>query len=803
MKRFAELVIKYRALIVLAIAVITAGFALQIPQLNILTSFGDLLPQTHPYIRVHNEMSKTFGGANFLLMLLEVKEGDIFNRETLGKVKYITDELLTIPGIDRYKILSIAHQKLKAFRYTSWGIKTYPLMWPEIPQEEKGMQLLRESIYSNPSYYGYFVSHDCKRTLITADFFEDLLDYSTVYHDLNRIRDTVEDANHRLSIVGYPMHIGTIRCMVDRVNYILIVTALVIPVLLFLTYRSVWAMLLVPSAGIISAIWGLGFMARMGYNLDPLVLVMPFLISLMAFRHSHQLYNRFYEEYINHGDRIRGARTIVEQMFLPGLTSVVTDTFGIAIIAIVPIPLLRNVAISCAFWSFITVVIGLILTPLLLTYAPVSKNFLRHIEQERRKEGQRAGLANRFADWLGPWLVARRGRYTIIAISLAVLGFSYYWSARLIVGDAEVGSNFLYSWSRYNQDSEQINKTHPIINPLHIIVAGNEKDSMRNIEVFRDVHNFTSFMMERSGAIFGQNLIQALMGVTQGLHANDPKWYGFPDTPKETLLTFTLLTSSGDPGDMDRFIDYHDQYTNITLYYPDKTGPTIKRALDTAKEFVEKQSQLDAKAGKYKLAGGVIGVEAAINDVVAEKQLQTLILALLGVFGFCAIEFRSFKAGLVLMLPLCLSNYMAFAYMAINHIGLSIATLPVSAAGIGMGVDYGIYLLARMEEEKRRDGGITMEEAMIRTIRSYGKSIIAIAGTLVAGLLVWVLSPLKFQAQMGMMLAVILLLNCLGAIFLVPVLVLLFKPKFLTSRANATAARFNVITASNNINEQR
>ncbi len=146
------------------------------------------------------------------------------------------------------------------------------------------------------------------------------------------------------------------------------------------------------------------------------------------------------------------------------------------------------------------------------------------------------------------------------------------------------------------------------------------------------------------------------------------------------------------------------------------------------------------------------------------------------------IEFKSLKAGLILTIPLLLSNYMAFAYMAINGIGLSISTLPVSASGIGMGVDYGIYLLARCAEEKSRAPGISMETALLRTITSYSKSIIYIAGTLVLGLLVWALSPLKFQAQMGIMLAVILFFNCLGAVFFVPVLILMFKPKFLTKK---------------------
>ncbi|MEI6125492.1 MAG: MMPL family transporter, partial [Pseudomonadota bacterium] len=206
----------------------------------------------------------------------------------------------------------------------------------------------------------------------------------------------------------------------------------------------------------------------------------------------------------------------------------------------------------------------------------------------------------------------------------------------------------------------------------------------------------------------------------------------------------------------------------------------IARAIETAKDFIGKHSALnDTDAVSYKLAGGIIGVEAAINEVVAEKQLQTLLLALAGVFFFCALEFRSLKAGLILTLPLVLSNFMAFAYMAFFQIGLSIATLPVSAAGIGMGVDYGIYLLARLEEEKRGNPSLSLEQALIQTIQTYGKSILYIAGTLVLGLAVWTFSPLKFQAQMGMMLAVILFLNCLGAIFMVPVLTLLFRPKFL------------------------
>ncbi len=779
MKNFAELIIRLRLIILILLTIVTALWITQIPKLKILTSFADLLPQTHPYIKIHKEFQENFGGANQLIMLLEVNHGDIFTHTTLGKIKFINDELLTIPGVDRNKILSIAHQKFSTFKYTSWGIETDYLMWPEIPSTDQEIKKLKDAIFSNQLYYGTFVSYDCKSSLITADFYEEKLDYKVIYNALQRIRTEVEDNKHRLSIVGYPMHIGIIGHMVDRVNFILICTGILIPILLFIAYRSVWATLLVPSAGVISGIWGLGFMGMLGFNLDPLIFVMPFLIGLMAFRHSHQLYNRFYEEFISHGDRHLAAKTVIEKMFFPGLTSIITDAFGIAIVAIVPIPLLRNVAIACAFWSIITVLIGLILTPVLLAYCPISKKFLKHMEKERAKEKQRTGLANKFADWLGPWIISRHGRSTVIITLIAVVCFSYYWSERLIVGDATVGSNYLYPSSRYNQDSERINKTHPLINPLNIIVSGEERDAIKTSRVIHDIHSFSRYMERYSGAVGTQNLVQLLLGMNQGMHADDPKWYGFPDKDFDLIHLFQQLASGGDPGFVERFLDYHDQYTNIVVLFRDKRGPTIKRAIDTAKKFIQEESILNnTDPVSYKIGGGVIGVEAAINEVVAEKQLQTLLIALFGVFVFCAVSFHSIKCGLILMIPLVLSNFMAFAYMSIHNIGLSISTLPVSAAGIGMGVDYGIYLLSRVREEQAKGKNTSLETAIQQAIKTYGKSIIYIAGTLVLGLLVWALSPLKFQAQMGFFLAIILFLNCLGAIFIVPVLTLLFKPKF-------------------------
>ncbi len=392
MRRLADFTIKRRLLVLLIITAITLFFGYQCSHLTISTNFNDLLPQTHPYVKVHNQFRETFGGANFLVIMVSVKEGDIFNQKTLEKIRYITNELEALPGIDRYKILSIASRKLKNAQITSWGLEAVSLMWPEVPKNDEQMEILKDAIYSSGAYYGFYVSLDSKKSLIFADFFEEELDYNAVHEELERIRGETEDANTEISIVGHPMHLGTVASMIQMVNLIMVGSAIVIPLLLFFAYRSVWAMVMIPLSGVVSGIWGLGFMGMMGYNLDPLIFVMPFLISLMAFRHSHQLYNRYYEEYINTRDNLAGIRVIIEKMFMPGLTSIVTDAFGIAIVALAPIPLLQSMAIAGAFWSIVTVVVGLILTPVLLSYVPISPAFLEHMERERLKEEERKGL---------------------------------------------------------------------------------------------------------------------------------------------------------------------------------------------------------------------------------------------------------------------------------------------------------------------------------------------------------------------------------------------------------------------------
>jgi hypothetical protein len=276
--------------------------------------------------------------------------------------------------------------------------------------------------------------------------------------------------------------------------------------------------------------------------------------------------------------------------------------------------------------------------------------------------------------------------------------------------------------------------------------------------------------------MFSQSIVNPLPGFFMGSHDNDPNWYSLPK--EDLLLSFLYkqLVYQSTTGDWDRYINQKDTAANVIIYCRDKMPKTVVGVVDKVKEYISKHSTL--KGGKFLLAGGAIGTQAAVREVIAESQTLNLILALGGVWFFCALNFRSVAAGLILTIPLAISNVIAFALMGAYNIGLTVNTYPVSSVGIGLGVDYGIYFVGRLLEEiKVADG---LNDAISRTIVSNGRSIWVIATTLTIGLALWIFSPLKFQAEMGILLAILLLMNMLGALLLVPAQIAIVKPKFVT-----------------------
>ena len=790
MNRFAEFMVKNRILFLTLIGMVSLFFFYHFLKLPVKTCFADLLPQKHPYIQVHNKIRNIFGGANQVLIMVQVRKGDIFNRKTLEKVKWISQELEKVPGIDPYKIRSISVPKMKDFSFSSGTMTIDPLMFPDIPKNKAEMDRLRDKIYSNPRYYGPYVSYDSKKTLIMVDFLEEEIDYPAVFKFLSRIREQTEDDNHIINIAGEPMHLGYIDRHTGQVLLVLGVTVLAIIIVLFAYFRNIRAVFIpVFSAGL-SAVWGLGFMSLVGYSLDPLILVLPFLIALMTARHSMQCMSRYMEEYIAERNIQVAAEKTIACMFLPGVTSIITDALGIALVAIATIPILTKIAVACSFWCVATVILSVVLAPLILACFPETERLRKYIQ--RTVSNEKPGYRERCLGAIGRW-IPKKGKWIVAGFSLIIVSVGWNYAEKIQVGDFMPGSSILWPWHRYNKDAFRITFSMPLLNPLYVIMEGDEDSGYEEGRggfvsrgtTLREMDRFQRYIMKHDRVMFTTSIVNTVPGYLMSTYEDDPQWYHLPREDKVLHFITHRMLHSGAPGTWDKFVGSEDKYANIIIYCRDKMPKTTESVLNYIKDYMEETP--GPPGGKYLLAGGAVGVQAGVRDVIAGAQIWNLIFALGGVFLFCAINFRSLSAGLILTVPLAVSNVLTFALMGAYNIGLTVNTYPVASVGIGLGVDYGIYFMSRLVEESKN--GVGLDEAIYNTLRTNGKAIVQIATTLTVGLLIWIFSSLKFQAEMGALLAILLFLNMLGALLLVPTLTCILKPKFITQANPAGGKR--------------
>jgi len=603
------------------------------------------------------------------------------------------------------------------------------------------------------------------------------------------------------------MHLGYVASYVGDVLKILGYTLAAMAVFFLIFFRSKRGMFMPILAGIISAIWGLGFLSLRRFNLDPLVLVFPFLIGAMAASHTVQVVKRYLEEAFKTGDNIQACKNTVNALLAPGFASIITDSAGIFIISLTPIPVLYKIGLSCAFWAFITVMVAFGFIPVLFAYMPI------RIAEEGR------GFIDRVMRAIGSW-ICRWGKYPVLAaaVFLVVWGVSYV--PKVTVGNAVPGSVILWPWYRYNVDSFRITFAMPRLNPLFIIAQGDEAQAVgHNVELWKDVVELSRHL-QRIPEMRVITVLHCLMSIPQRMRAtinNNPNWYFYPTDVSQLRMLYKTAVYMVPPGTMDKYIDTDEKAMNIIVYCRDKTTDTIRIVMDKTIEFIQKHSRygireqdvqrqgvdrfihwlhghfvtapprLEEKPpvegmprAYFRLAAGAVGVQAAINETLQVYSLWTFVFSMLVCYLMVVFVFRSWICGLICMVPILISNSMSFAIQCLSKppIALTTATLPVASIGIGLGVDYGIYLVSRVIEEMRRRQ-CSINEAIIEALGSTGKAILYIGITLCCGIVFWFLSKMMFQAMMGLMLAIILFLNMVGALLIIPSTISLFKPKFI------------------------
>jgi uncharacterized protein len=765
--RAIEWLIRQRIWVVGTVLAITLAMGYLAARIEVKTVFSDLLPRNHPYIKVNNQFKQTFGGSNMVSIMLEVDKGDVFQMKVLERVQKITKDLQRVSNVDSYQIVSLASKKIKEVRASTDGIESRPLMWPNLPNGAAEIAVLKEAVLNNPLVFGAYVSRDMKATLITVDFVDTGIDYSKVYRQISAITEAAQGEGVKVSVVGEPMLYGIVNHYLSETVRIFLITVAALVALLLLITRSWHGTLLPLVAGVLSACWALGAARLMGFHLDPLVIVIAFLITAQAISNSVQLVARFDDEVAQGSpSAAAAAKVALQNLFKPGLLAVVADAGCVLVVALTPIPMLQKISYIGTVWVFSIVVSALLMTPVLLSWFSTSARKVHPLNITPLLERVLA---------IGIAIVSSRWRYTVLAATGTLFVLTGIYAFNLKVGDANPGSPILWPDSRYNLDAATINGKFQGSDRMFIVVSGKNDGALKEPVVLKWMESFQKYM-EAQPEIGGSiSLTDILPAVKRVVREGNSRYQELGNSANENGELVYMFVSGTDPGDMDRFADPQARNGAITLYFRDHQGVTISTAMRRIQDYIAAHPIKDVE---IRLAGGLVGVLAAVNEVILSGQIEAIALALLVLVACCAITYRSTVAGVFFMIPVLLSNTLTFSYMAWQGIGMNINTLPVVALGIGLGVDYTFYIVDGIREELHR-GGNTLEQAIAKALLSAGRGVLITAITLVTSVIIWSFSSLRLQADMGILIAIWLGISAATALFVMPTMVYVFRPAFI------------------------
>ncbi len=765
-RRLVSFVVRFNVIVLIVMILATGFFASQIFNMEMYTQFLDLFPQDHPYVKVHKRYGNFFGSAYQAQIVLEVKEGDVFNRETLDKIYRIHYDVDLIPGVSHFQIFSLASPRVMVTRETPYGFAAKPIM-KEVPKDQQGIEELKAKVFSSPEVNGVYVSTDRKALRLKANFIEEKIDFNVLFEKFIEIKQKEEDANHKIYLYGLPLLYGWIYHYVPEMAMIFGITTLVILGMLFMYMRRGGLWWIPFLTAILSSVWGLGFAAMLGFHFDPLIIVVPFLLSARAISHAVQWTERFVEEYTRLGDTREAALVTGSNLFPPGLLGILTDALGLLVISFTPIPILKNLAYLGTFWA-----VSVVFT--VLIFLPVFFSLLRRIKVPVQS-GESTSVLRRILSTMTTWTFGR-GRYVVLGMAGAVLLFSVISSTHLRYGDANPGSPILWQDSTYNVDTVRINNRFPGLDEMWVVIEGDETSAMAKPNVARGMEELKQHMMEAPEVGFAISIADLIKSLNMLAHGNDPKMEFIPSDVKAISdLLFLFQTGSG-PGDMDQWTDYRHRSSPVRLFLRDHKGDTLENVIKRVEDFIRSHEDLmeDAVA---KPAGGLGGILAAANEVIKVKNHQILAMVLGLVFILCSLTYRSFLAGLIYVASLVLANFLAFSYMVFRDIGLNINTLPVVALGIGLGVDYGLYIVSRIREAYQDEKDLS--RAVVRGITTAGRAVFFTATMMTAGVVFWYFSPLRFQAEMGFLLGILMMVNMLVGVLVLPAIINIVRPKFI------------------------
>lgn len=746
-------------------------------QLKVDAGFEKQLPLNHEYMKTFMEHTE-FRGANRILVALMDDSGDMFNDDFFEKFEQLTDEVYYVTGVYRPSVKSIFTPNVRFVEVVEDGFAGGNVIPSDYVPGPEMFKTIRANIVK-AGIVGRLVAEDFNGAMIWADLQEinpetgEKIDYQKVAGELEALRQKYEGDGQTVHIIGFAKVIGDVAAGAKSVLYFFALAILITALLMF-WYSKNWKLTLYPIlCSLVAVIWQMGALKLMGMGIDPMNILTPFLIFAIGVSHGVQMISRWTNDLVQHPaekDTRHAAKAAFMALLVPGIIALLSDTIGFATIYFINIEIIQELAITATVGVALIIITNLILLPLLL-YGMKIKNmdeFVAKFEAKQNKTKVWDSLSNFAKNPLAT---------TAVVIAIVLFVFGYYKGEQMQIGDSEAGVPELRADSRYNRDAMTISDEFSLgVDMINVIAETTPSACTESYQVMNTIDNFAWNMENIQGVQQVITLADISKIITAGWNEGNPKWREISRNNYVMRQSLSGIdTSSG-------LLNRDCSVMPVTIFTKDHKATTINRVVDAVNAYqqahppeLNESGELTEGAVRFRLATGNAGVMAATNDVVKGAQMPMLIMVYGAVILLCLITFRSIAGTLSIVIPLALVSLLAYALMAFLGIGLKVNTLPVVALGVGIGVDYGIYIFSRLQNLLNK--GMSLVDAYRDTLRLTGKAVLFTALTLGIGVGTWIFSELQFQADMGILLAFMFIVNMIGALLLLPALAYWLMPK--------------------------
>jgi len=765
-ERLEPHVFGHRNLIVAVFALLTLMFGVIAAQgLKLDTNFTKQLPLGHEYIQTYLDHKAEFGGANRLLIAVVAEDGDMFTPQFFEALKIATDEVFFIEGVDRSRVQSLWTPNVRYTEVVEGGIQAGDVIPPDFQPDEAGLARVKENILK-AGIVGRLVANDFSGAMVSAQLLDadpetgEPIDYIAVSQALEqKVRDRIQGSGVDVSVdvpvsvhmIGFAKVVGDIADGAMSVITFAVVTVLLTLLFVWIYIQSLRIALVPVISSLVAMVWMLGLLVLLGYGVDPLGILVPFIIFAIGTSHGVQKISAVSDAALSGADSNEAARRTFRLLFLPAIVALLANLVGFITILLIPVQVIQEMAVTASLGIGVIILTDLVLLPVLVSYVPLTD---RYRDRVRRRQHQLKTV------WEHLSVIAERGPATVVIVIAAVLGvLGFIKGSETPIGDTQAGVPELRPDSRYNRDTELITSKFSVGTDILNVIVETEANGCINHRIIDGIDRFAWNMANVEGVRDVVSLAGVSKVVSAGWSEGSLKWRNLPRDERQLVQAQGYIeTSTG-------LLNRDCSVMPVMLFLADHRAETIERVIAAVKSYREAHP---TEGVTYRLATGNVGVMAAQNEEVRAKEFVILGWVFAAVTLMCLINFRSVIGTIMVIIPLTLVSILVYAVMAFVGIGLKVNTLPMVALGAGIGVDYGIYLFSRMQEFLH--AGHSVRVAYDRALRVTGAAIVFTGVTLAIGVATWAFSPLKFQADVGLMLTFMFVVNMLGAMLLLPAL---------------------------------